>query len=68
MRSSELAFALLCASALTSAAPLAPVENYASIAEVIKSHAVARSVTGPAFDQGQPLDAEGKGAAFSGWQ
>lgn len=59
MRPSELAFALLCASALTSAAPLA---------EVIKSHAVARSVTGPAFDQGQPIDGEGKGAPFSGWR
>ena len=68
MRSSELAFALLCASALTSAAPLAAVENHASVAEVIRSHAVARSVTGPAFDQGQPIDAEGNGAAFSGWQ
>lgn len=68
MRSSQLAFALLCASTLTSAAPLAAVENHASVAEVIRSHAVARSVTGPAFDQGQPIDAEGNGAAFSGWQ
>lgn len=68
MRPSELAFALLCASALTSAAPLAEVKKYASVAEVIKSHAVARSVTGPAFDQGQPIDGEGKGAPFSGWR
>lgn len=68
MRTSELAVALLCASALTSAAPLAKVENYASVAEVIKSHVIARSVTGPAFDRGQPIDAEGKGAPFSGWR
>ena len=68
MRSSELAFALLCASALSSAAPLAEVKNYASVAEVIRSHAVARSVTGPGFDQGQPIDGEGKGAPFSGWR
>lgn len=68
MRSSELAFVLLCASALTSAAPLAAAENGASVAEVIRPQAVARSVTGPAFDQGQPIDGEGNGAVFSGWQ
>lgn len=68
MRSSEFAFALLCASALSSAAPVAEVNNYASVAEVIKSHKIARSVTGPAFDQGQPIDGEGRGAPFSGWK
>lgn len=64
MRSSEFTFALLCASALSSAAPVAEVH---SAVEVIKSHKIARSVTGPAFDQGQPIDAQGRGAPFSGW-
>lgn len=68
MRSSELGFALLCASALSSTAPLAEVKSYSSVAEVIKSHATVRSLTGPAFDQGQPIDGDGKGAVFSGWR
>ena len=68
MRTSEFAFALLCASALSSAAPVAELKNYASVAEVIKSQNIARSVTGPAFDQGQPIDGKGRGAPFSGWQ
>lgn len=68
MRTSEFAFALLCASVLSFAAPVAELKNYASVAEVIKSQKIARSVTGPAFDQGQPIDGEGRGAPFSGWQ
>lgn len=60
MKFADLACAILCASTITSAGPIPdahPIPNRQS------AHSVEKRQQ---FDQGEPIDADGKGAPFSG--